>query len=306
VGQYVLRRLGANLITLWAILTITFFILHAVPGGPFSAVSEDMSREAADRLEQLYGLDRPVFEQYLRYLGGVVRLDFGPSFVYRGVTVNELIGRAWPTSAQLGGMAIFFAITIGLTLGITAALNHNRWPDKVCLIIAILGITIPNFVIATTLIYIFAVGLQALPPVGWHGPQFYVLPVIALSGGMVAFVSRITRSSMLDVIRQDFVRTARSKGLDEHRVRVVHALKNALIPVLTYAGPMIATVLMGSFVIETIFAVPGVGSEMVLAISNRDYSVVLGLTVMYAFILVSINMIVDISYVVIDPRIRLK
>lgn len=306
MGQYVLRRLGANLITLWAILTITFFILHAVPGGPFSAVSEDMSREAADRLEQLYGLDRPVFEQYLRYLGGVVRLDFGPSFVYRGVTVNELIGRAWPTSAQLGGMAIFFAITIGLTLGITAALNHNRWPDKVCLIIAILGITIPNFVIATTLIYIFAVGLQALPPVGWHGPQFYVLPVIALSGGMVAFVSRITRSSMLDVIRQDFVRTARSKGLDEHRVRVVHALKNALIPVLTYAGPMIATVLMGSFVIETIFAVPGVGSEMVLAISNRDYSVVLGLTVMYAFILVSINMIVDISYVVIDPRIRLK
>ena len=304
--RYLFRRIGANLVTLWAILTITFFMLHAVPGGPFSVVSEDFSPEAAEVLRTRYGLDRPVVVQYFRYLGGVLRFDFGPSFVYRGRTVNDLIGRAWPISAQLGGMAILFASAVGLALGVIAALNHNRWPDKVCLVLAILGITIPNFVIATTMIYLFAVTIDLFPAVGWRGPQFYVLPVLALSGGMIAFISRITRSSMLDVIRRDFIRTARSKGLSEGRIRCVHALKNALIPVLTYAGPMIATVLMGSFVIETIFAVPGIGSEMVLAISNRDYTVVLGLTVLYAFILVSINMIVDISYAVIDPRIRLK
>jgi len=290
-------------ITLFLVITVTFFLMHAIPGGPF-AREKPLPPAVIEALEAKYKLDQPLGVQYLDYLKGVVTLDLGPSFQRVGVTVNQLIAEGFPASAKVGGLAVIVIIVLGIPLGIVSALKQNKWQDQVVRVLATLGITIPSFVIATLFIYIFSSRLGWLPSHGLTSWKHMIGPVIALAGFSLSFVARLTRSSMLEVLQQDYIRTARAKGLSEFVVVTKHALKNALIPVVTYIGPMIAGILTGSFVVERIFAIPGLGKHFVESVSNRDYTVIMGVTIFYAAFLVLMILIVDILYGLIDPRIK--
>lgn len=304
--KFVTRLVISTAVTLWAITTITFVLMLSVPGSPFASIDESWSPQQQQMLEERYGLTLPMHEQYIRYMGNLLRGDLGVSFVFTGRSVNETIARTFPPSARLGIISILVSLVVGIYLGVTAALHQGKWQDRVALFFATLGITVPNFVIATLLIYVFGVHWRLLPFLGLEGPSSYVLPVVALSLGTVAVISRLVRSSVLDVIRQDYVRMARAKGLSSMQVTYQHVLRNALIPVVTLMGPLLAGVLTGSFVVENIFAIPGMGNQLVLAISNRDYSLILGMTIFFSFILVTANMLVDVVYGLIDPRIKLE
>jgi oligopeptide transport system permease protein len=257
-------------------------------------------------LEERYKLNEPIYIQYGDYLKNLVKLDLGPSFKQRGVSINEIIERGFPVSAKLGAVAVSIALVFGLILGIIAALKQGKWPDRLTMFISTLGVTIPGFVLATLFIYFFAQKLRLFPVYGLETPRHYVLPAIALAGYSMAFISRLTRSSLLDVIRQDYIRTARAKGLSDTSVIIKHALKNAMLPVVTYLGPLVAGILTGSFVIERIFTIPGLGRAFVDSIGNRDYTAILGVTVFYSLFLIICNLIVDLVYAFIDPRIKLE
>jgi oligopeptide transport system permease protein len=302
--KYILQRLATMLITLFIIATITFFLMHAVPGGPFAS-DQNVPEEVRKALEDKYHLNDPLIKQYFDYLSGLVRFDLGPSFKFKGVTVNSLIQRGFPVSGKLGIFSILAILGIGIPLGIIAALKHNKWQDTGVRFAATIGITVPSFVIATILLYIFALKLRVLPSYGIDTWKGYILPVVALSGYSVSFIARLTRSSLLEVFRQDYMRTARAKGLKEGKILIKHGLKNALIPIVTVLGPLIAGLLTGSFVIESIFAIPGMGGYFVNAISNRDYTVIMGITVFYAAFLLIMIFIVDLVYGLLDPRIKL-
>ncbi len=303
--NYILKRLAASLVTLWVVVTVTFFMIHALPGGPFDG-EKALPPQVKANMEAKFGLDKPLSKQYTMFLNNlVVHRDFGPSIKYEGRTVNEIIGYSFPASAKLGIVSVITAVVIGAYLGIVAALNQGKWQDRVTMVIATLGITVPSFVLATSLIYLFAVKLGWLPAVGFDGPLNYIMPVIALSGYSISYVARLTRSSLLDVIRQDYVRTAKAKGLSQNVVIYKHALRNALIPIVTYIGPLTAGILTGSFVVEKIFAIPGLGREFVTSIYNRDYMVIMGLTIFNSALLVAANFLVDILYAAIDPRVKL-
>lgn len=302
--KYVLKRLIFMLLALFAIATITFFMMHSIPGGPFT--SERKLPEAVEAaIAAKYKLDQPIFTQYLDYMKGLFRLDLGPSFNYEGISVIQFINDGFPVSAKLGGMTIIFCIVFALPLGIVAALKNGKWQDMLTMFIATIGVTIPSFVIASLLMYIFSLKLGWLPSFGLDSWKSYLLPVIALGGYTLSYLARMMRSSLLEVMGQDYIRTARAKGLSEIQVILRHALRNALIPLITILGPTIAGLLTGSFVIEKIFAIPGLGQHFVNSITNRDYTTIMGVTIFYAAILIAMTFIVDIFYGLIDPRIKL-
>lgn len=304
MGKYLANRLISSLVTLWLIITLTFILMHAIPGGPFTA-EKQLPPEIIKNINARYHLDDPLIKQYLDYLKNVVRFDLGPSFKYPGRTVNDIIREGFPISATLGIVAVLVAIGIGIPAGIASALHQNKWPDSLMMFLAIIGVSMPSFVTATLLQYFFAYKLRWFPPALWGTPSQLVLPVIALAAFPMAFVARLTRSSMLEVLAMDYIRTARSKGLNQVRVVWRHVLKNALIPTITVLGPLTATLLTGTFVIEKIFAIPGLGRHFVTSIYNRDYTVILGVTLFYAAVVLLMSLIVDIIYAIIDPRINL-
>ncbi len=303
--KYSLKRIVSMVITLFLVATITFGLMHAIPGGPFTS-ERNLTPEIEQALMEKYNLDAPLYEQYFDYMGDLLQGDLGVSYQKKGVTVNEIISQTFPASAQIGLLAVVLILLIGIPLGILSALKQNSAVDYVIMICATIGVTIPSFVIGTFIIYIFAGKLAWLPAGGLDEWKSYIGPVIALAGFSIAYVTRLTRSSMLEVLRQDYIRTARANGLNKWRVIGKHALKNALIPVVTYIGPMVASILTGSFVVEKIFAIPGMGKYFVESVTNRDYTVLLGLTIFYAAIYVVMVFIVDIAYGLIDPRIKLK
>lgn len=300
---YVLKRVFAAILTIFLIATITFFMMHSIPGGPFTR-ERPVPDSILKVLNEKYHLDDPLLKQYADYMIGLAKFDLGPSFSKIGVEVNELIAGGFPTSAKIGLMATLLIILLGIPIGIISALKQNKPIDYIVMFFATLGVTVPSFVVATLIIYIFAGILGWLPTFGLSSPLGYIGPVVALSGYSLSFVARLTRSSMLEVLRQDYIRTARANGIRERKVMFKHAMKNALIPVVTYVGPMIAAILTGSFVIERIFALPGMGQYFVESITNRDYTTIMGMTVFYSAFYIIMVQLVDVAYALIDPRIK--
>ncbi|WP_320047536.1 ABC transporter permease [uncultured Ilyobacter sp.] len=304
MGRFIVKRMIQMFVTLYLVVTATFFLMHAIPGGPFTR-EKPLPPAVIEALEAKFKLDQPLYVQYFDYVKGVFTFDFGPSFQKVGVDVTDMIVKGLPASAKIGMLAVLVVLLIGIPLGIISALKQNKWEDYVVTVLATIGVTIPSFVMATLIIYVFSAKLQVLPSFGLKTWKHFIGPVIALSGFSLAFVARLTRSSMLEVLQQDYIRTARAKGLSEFVVIGKHALKNALIPVITYVGPMIASILTGSFVIEKIFAIPGMGKYFVESVGNRDYTVIIGVTVFYAAFYIVMVFIVDVIYGIIDPRIKL-
>jgi oligopeptide transport system permease protein len=304
MAAFLLRRLLTIVPTLWAIGTLTFFMLRWAPGGPFLAERE-IPEGARAQLERTYGLDRPIGEQYLTFLGRAVRFDFGPSYKYPARQVREIIGDALPVSLELGALALLVALLIGVPIGVIAAVRHNSATDHAAMGFALAGVSIPNFVLGPLLVLVFSLGLFVLPPALWRGPESRILPVLTLSTAYVAYIARLTRAGMLEVLRQDFVRTARAKGVPEIRVVTRHALRLGLLPVVSYLGPAAARILMGSVVVESVFQIPGLGRYLVNAAFNRDYTLVLGGVLFYAAFLLVLNLIVDVAYTWLDPRVEL-
>jgi oligopeptide transport system permease protein len=304
--KYTIRRLLLLIPTMFFVAVIVFFLAHAAPGSPFDAKSNgDKGLPTATilRLEEHYGVNRPVHEQFLLYLSNAARFDFGNSF-RSGRLVSDIIGDEFPVSAQLGIQALLVAIALALPLGVISALKQNSMVDYGSLFFATIGTTIPSFVIAIFAIYLFGVTFHLLPFVGWSTPQHWILPTIILALGPMAFLTRITRASMLEAIRQDYVRTARAKGLREQVVIVTHVMKNAMIPVATIIGPAIAGLITGSIIIEGIFSIPGIGREFLRSILGRDYPLIMAVYLLYAFLICVANLSVDLVYGMLDPRIK--
>ena len=302
---YILKRIGLAILTIWVVITITFFVMHAVPGGPF--VGEKATTPAVQAaMEAKYGLDKPVMEQYATYLKDIVtKFDFGPSLKQRGRTVIDIVGDGLKVSAKLGLIAAFAALIVGVVLGAAAALRRNKIIDKVIMVITTAFVSMPSFIAGSLLLIIFSVKLGWLPANGTT-TQGLVLPVITLALYPMSYITRLTRSSMLDVLGQDYIRTARAKGVPGFRVIFGHALKNSLIPVITYFGPMLAYIVTGSLVVEQVFAVPGIGRSFVNSITGRDYPLVMGTTIVLAVLIIVMNLVSDIMYKVVDPRIELE
>ncbi|SEQ08743.1 ABC transporter permease [Piscibacillus halophilus] len=304
--KYIIKRFFMAILTIWIIATLTFILMMSIPGSPFNDVSDKTSNEAVqENLEAHFNLDQPPVIQYVYYLKSIATFDFGPSIKKPNDTVNELLGRGFPISFELGILSIIVALISGIALGVLAALKHNKIIDYMAMTIAVLGISIPNFVLATLLIQQLAVNLNILPVATWKSPAHMVLPTIALATGPMAIIARLTRSSMLEVLTQDYIKMARAKGLSPYKVIIKHALKNALMPVVTILGTLLAGVLTGTFVIEKIFAIPGMGQYFVQSINERDYPVIMGTTVFYSAFLILMLFLVDITYGILDPRIKI-
>jgi ABC-type dipeptide/oligopeptide/nickel transport system permease component len=302
--RFVIRRLLWLIPVLFFISVITFSLAHAVPGGPFQR-EHALPPEIIANLTKYYGLDQPVWKQYVKYMSDVVlRFDFGPTYASRGRRVNDIFADHLPVSAQLGLVALLLALCIGVPLGILSALRQNTLWDYMAMAVAVFGISVPSIVLGPLLILVFALTLKWLPVAGWGTPAQVLLPALALGLSQSAIIARLTRASMLQVVREDYIRTARAKGLAERVVMVQHALKNAFIPVATILGPVFAFLVTGTFVVEQIFAIPGMGRYFVVSITNRDYPVVMGTILLYALVLVLANLAVDITYAFLDPRIR--
>ena len=302
---YVLKRMVLAVLTVWVVITLTFFVMRAVPGGPFLG-EKAISEAATKALEAKYGMDKPLFEQYTTYLSDILtKLDFGPSLKQRGRDVIDIIADGMKVSAALGLMAAFSAAAVGIVLGAVAALRRNKLIDKIIMIITTAFVSMPSFIMGSLLLLIFAVKFQILPANG-DAQGGLILPVITLALYPAAYITRLTRSSMLDVLGQDYIRTAKAKGVSGNKIIFGHALKNSLIPVLTYFGPMLAYIVTGSLVVEKIFAVPGIGRAFVNSITGRDYPLIMGTTIVLATLIVVMNLITDILYKVVDPRINLE
>ena len=304
--KYILKRLLAGILTIIVLITIAFFLMHAMPGSPFSQEEQKkLTPEGLARLNAKYGLDKPVWEQYLTYWEGLLKFDFGTSFKKPDTSVNEIIFGHFPTSAKVGGIAVVVSLLIGIPLGICAALNRGRLMDGFCMVFATVGISAPVFVISVLLMYLFCGVFPIFPNFGLNSWQNYVLPVACLSFNPVAYIVRQIRSSMLEAMEQDYVRTARAKGVSEFFVVVKHALKNAIMPVVTYLGPLVAGLLTGSFVVERLFSISGIGRYFVQSISDRDYTMIMGITIFFGVFVVVCNLVVDVLLAVIDPRVKL-
>jgi len=305
LGAYVTRRILTSIPTLLVIVTVAFFMMRIAPGGPFDR-ERALPAEIEKNVLAAYNLDQPLVLQYRDYLLGVLQGDFGPSFKYRDFTVAELLRTGFPASLRVGGIAIVLAVAVGITLGTLAALRQNTVFDHAVMATAMTGITIPNFVMAPLLTLIFGVYLSWLPVAGWNGgaPRNLILPVIALALPQIAYIARLTRGSMIEVLHANYVRTARAKGLRERIVVVRHALKGALLPVVSYLGPATAQVVTGSVVIETIFGIPGIGRYFVQGALNRDYTLVMGTVIVFAVLIILLNLIVDLLYGLLDPKVK--
>ena len=302
---YLAKKGMILLCSLFVVITLTFYLMHAIPGDPFAS-DQALPEEVLRALYKHYGLDQPLVAQYAKYLNGILHFDLGPSLKYQGRTVSEIIAEGFPVSFLLGLEALCLAVIAGVSLGAIAALYHLRWQDHFTLLIAILGISIPSFLIGTFLQYLFAMKLNLLPVARWGTFSQQILPAITLAAFPLAFIARMTRTTMLEVLQQDYIIFARSKGLSIFYIFRRHVSRNALLPVITYLGPLTATVFTGSFVIEKIFGIPGLGQWMVASISNRDYTVIMGLTIFYSAILMLSIFIVDLIGCFIDPRIQLQ
>ena len=302
---YALKRFLGAWPTLLVLVAVAFFLIRLAPGGPFDA-ERRLPPDVEANLRAAYHLDAPLHEQFLRYLGNIARGDFGPSFQYKDYTVTELIATGFPVSLKLGGLAMLLAVVVGVAAGSVAALRKNRFTDHVVMAASMTGISVPNFVMAPLLILLFAVHLGWLPAggLGDGSASHLVLPVIALALPQVAYVSRLTRGSMIEVLNSDFIRTARAKGLPGYLVLVRHALPPALRPVISYLGPATAAIVTGSVVIEQVFGVPGLGRYFVQGALNRDYTLVMGVVIFYGALIVLMNLIVDLAYAFLDPRVR--
>ena len=302
--RYIGKRIILAVVTLWAVITITFFVMHAVPGGPFTR-EKAISAEAQAALEAKYGLDKPLFEQYTTYLTDAIHGNFGPSLKQRGRMVTDIILDGMKTSAKIGLIALLIATVLGILFGAGAALRRNTLPDKIIMIMTTAFVSMPSFIMGSLLMIVFCVSLKVLPANG-ASEGGLILPIITLSLYPMAYITRLTRSSMLDVLGQDYIRTAKAKGVSGRNVIIGHALKNSLIPVITYFGPELAYIVTGSLVVEQIFAVPGIGRYFVNSITGRDYTLIMGTTIVLATLIVIMNLVSDILYKVVDPRINLE
>jgi len=303
VIRYLVRRILWIVPVLFAVSVITFVLMHSVPGGPWDR-EKRLPDAVVARLNAEYGLDQPLYAQYINWVTDFVTGDLGPSYRYTDRRVNDIVADGLGTTVHLGIMAFLLAVAAGIPLGILAALGHNRLPDYLSTAISVVGISTPSFVLAILIIVFFSVQLRWFPTGGWKGPETWVLPTVALAGFPIAVIARYTRASMLEVTRRDYVRTAHSKGIRAQAVVSRHMVRNALIPVVTILGPILAFLVTGSFIIEQIFNIPGVGRFYLNAISTRDYSLLMAMTVLYAFAVAFLNVVVDILYAYIDPRIR--
>lgn len=302
--RFLARRVATIILSLFFIVTLTFFMMKAIPGGPFKS-EKALPPQIEQAINEKYHLDDPLWKQYVDYLVRTARWDLGPSFKYQYVTVNDIIRNYFPVSAQLGAVSVILALGLGISAGIISALKQNQIQDYGTMILATLGFSVPSFVIAGLLQYLFAYKWHILPPAMWGSWQNMVMPVLSLATLPTCVIARLMRTSMLEVLQQDYIKTARAKGLPAHKIITGHVLRNAILPVVTYLGPLIAAIFTGSFIIEYIFAIPGLGRSFVTSIQNRDYTVIMGTTVFYSLFLMIMNLIVDIAYAIIDPRIKL-
>lgn len=302
---YIIKRFLMSVVTLFIITTITFFLMHLIPGGPFTG-DKVLPPNIMHNLEVKFGLNKPLGEQYVAYLGNALKGDLGVSIKQQGLSVMNIIATKFPVSGRLGLVAVAFAVLVGTILGIISAFKNGKAADRTVMVIATIGTSIPNFVVATVSMILFGVSLKWLPTYGLSSWKDYIMPAFALSLFPLSFISRLMRSNMIDVLNQEYIKTARAKGLPENVVIFKHAMKNAILPVITYLGPLMAAVLTGSFIIEQVFTIPGLGAFFVTSISNRDYSVILGTTIFYGAFLIAMNFLVDVLYMLVDPRIKLK
>lgn len=302
--RYVIKRILLAIVTIWIVATLTFFLMNMIPGGPFLS-EKAISPQATAALEAKYGLDKPLWQQYVSYLSDALRGDFGMSLKQRGRTVTDIIMSKFPVSARVGGLAVLIALVLGVVLGCVAALHQGKFWDGFISVLATLGIAVPSFVICTLLMYVFGAKLKWLPTLGLSDWKSYIMPVAAIAFYPMAYIMRLMRSSMLDALGQDYMRTAKVKGLSGNKQLFKHALRNAILPVITYVGPMLAYTITGSFVVEKIFTIPGLGGEFITAITGRDYTLIMGTTIFLATLVIIMTLVVDLLYKVIDPRIKL-
>ena len=305
MGKYIIKRVAMGVLSIFLVATLTFFLMNLVPGGPFVA-EKSISKEAQAALEAKYGLDKPLLERYATYMTDFVKGDMGLSLRQRGRTVSDIIFSKFPVSAKLAGFAVAVAVLVGIPLGCLSAYNRGKLGDNIIIVFATCGIAIPSFISSVILLYTFGSKLNILPTVGLNTMSSYIMPVTALAIYPTAYITRLMRSSLLDVMGQDYIRTAKAKGLSNFKILFKHALRNAVLPVVTYVGPMLASLMTGSFVVEKIFTVPGLGRDFVSAINQRDYTLIMGTTIVLATLIITANVIVDILYKIIDPRINLK
>ena len=305
MAKYIVKRILLAIVTIWAVATLTFFLMNMVPGGPFLS-EKAISPQATAALEAKYGLDKPMGQRYLTYMADALHGDFGDSLKQRGRTVMDIIKMKFPVSAKVGGVSVLVSLLLGIPLGCLAALKRGKSLDSIISVVATCGIAVPSFVICTVLMYFFGVKLKLLPTMGLTSLKHYVMPVMALSFYPTAYIMRLMRSSMLDVLGQDYMRTAKAKGVHGFKILFKHALRNAILPVITYVGPMLAYTVTGSFVVEKIFTIPGLGGEFIGAIQGRDYTLIMGTTIFLATLIIIMNVVVDICYKIVDPRIKLK
>jgi ABC-type dipeptide/oligopeptide/nickel transport system permease component len=301
--QFILRRMLWTIPVIFVVSALTFILMHSVPGSPFTR-ERALPAAIQKNLEAKYHLDDPLWKQYGEYMWGFIRLDFGPSIAYRARTVNEILAQQWPVTMTLGAVAFVFAACLGIPLGILSAVKQNTLIDHSSMVVAMLGVSIPSIALGPFLIWIFALKLKWLPVATWGTPAHIILPALTLSTFYLSRFARITRASMLQVTREEYIVTARAKGVRESVVNLKHAFRNALIPVTTIAGPAFADILTGSLVVEQIFGIPGIGKYYVTSIGNRDYPVIMATTLIFALLIILMNLLVDISYALLDPRIR--
>ncbi|NQX44522.1 ABC transporter permease [Paenibacillus tritici] len=304
MARYVANKFFYMVVSLFVLISATFFLMKAIPGDPFTA-EKKIPPEIRARLYEQYGLDKPLYHQYFKYLGEIVQGDLGVSMKRLNQDVTHLIGQTFSASLKLGVIAIIVSVIVGVFLGMMAALYHRKFIDSAAMVLAVLGIAVPSFVVASLLQYVFAYKLHMFPVSGFKGPMYYFLPVAALSAQPIAFIARLTRSSMLEVLHADYIKTAKAKGLSWAAILSRHVLRNGILPVVTYMGPMTANIVTGSVVIEQIFGIGGIGKQFVEAIGVRDYTVIMGITIFYGVLLMVARFITDIAYVFVDPRIKL-
>ncbi|MFD1772950.1 ABC transporter permease [Paenibacillus rhizophilus] len=302
--RYVANKFFYMLVSLFVLISATFFLMKAIPGDPFTS-EKKIPDEIRQRLYEQYGLDKPVSQQYIKYLGNIIQGDFGVSMKRMNQDVSHIIGQTFSASLKLGLVAIIVSVIVGILLGMLAALYHRKFIDTAAMVLAVLGIAVPSFVLATVLQYVFASKLGWVDVMGFNDPLDYVLPVAALSAQPIAFIARLTRSSMLEVLHADYIKTAKAKGLSWGVILFRHVLRNGIMPVVTYMGPMTANIVTGSVVIEQIFGIGGIGKQFVEAISVRDYPIIMGITIFYGLLLMVARFITDVAYVFVDPRIKL-
>jgi len=302
--RFLLGRLAAGALVLFVVATATFFVMHTVPGGPFDS-EKNFPPEIKKNILAKYHLDKPVHMQYLFYMRDLLRGDLGPSFKYRNRRIQEILIDTFPVSAQLGLLALLIGVTLGVSAGVVSAIMRDSVFDRLAIFFASLGIAIPSFVLGALLIWLFAYRLELLPPALWEGGRYMLLPALTLGLGPAAYLARLTRSSALEVLGKDYVRTARAKGLSGARVILKHVLRNSLGPVVTVIGPLTAMLVTGSFIVEKIFSVPGMGRFFITAVTNRDYPLIMGVTLVYTALIVLMNIVVDLVYTILDPRVRL-